>query len=651
MASSVIGALSVEITVDAKGVKKGIAASGKALTEGGKQLRASTNQWGKWAAAAVTAVTAVTTAVVKNQLKSLDSLAKTSDALGIQQEKLQALQHIGELTGTSNEMVNKSLERMQKNLGNAARNGGASADALADLGVNVNEIVNLAPDKQIEQLAIALSGVNNQATKASISNDLFGRSGVRMLKMLDQLKDEGLAPTVKSIDEMGISLSRIETTKVENANDALFKASEVVTGLANKLTVKLSPIIEAIASQFIDAAIETQGFGGTIDKVFDGVLAVIGTFADGLHGIQLVFKTLEVGAIGFAALIVKVFQGITKIISSSVDFLIKDINDAVKVINSVFGTGIKELPEVNSSKFVTGVNAVADNMIGLVKETNAELHELAMQELPSDQIRNFADAAIAEADRIATATVTKAETDKADSADGAESPAESSEAKRIRDENEQILAALLEQGVLKEETMMGRFEREQQILDNALKTKQITEEQFASASVALSQKTEKAKLNVTTSILDATAKALSLGGKKAQKIQQGLAIVSAVIKGKEAAVAAFSAGMSIGGPWAPVAAASYAAASIAQTAGMINSIKSGGKSMGGTSGGSGGSAGAGAGRSAGGGGSAPAATPNRTIDVNIAGDGLMSTDQVRGLFSQINDALGDGMELNVGGAT
>ena len=173
-----------------------------------KKTRTGINQVGKWAAAAAAAAVVGAAAIVNSQRKVLDSLAKTSDALGIQQEKLQALQHIGELTGTSNEMVNKSLERMQKNLGNAARMGGASADALADIGVNVKEILSLKPDEQMEVLARAISGVENQSLKASISNDLFGRSGVRMLKMMEQLKSEGLDPTVEALDKMGVSLSR-----------------------------------------------------------------------------------------------------------------------------------------------------------------------------------------------------------------------------------------------------------------------------------------------------------------------------------------------------------------------------------------------------------------------------------------------------------
>lgn len=112
--SATVGGIKVKIGADTTGFDTGLQKTRKGL-----------NSIGKWSAAAAAAVAVGASAIVKSQLSVLDSLAKTSDALDIQQEKLQALQHIGELTGTSNEMVNRSLERMQRNLGAAARLGGA----------------------------------------------------------------------------------------------------------------------------------------------------------------------------------------------------------------------------------------------------------------------------------------------------------------------------------------------------------------------------------------------------------------------------------------------------------------------------------------------------------------------------------------------
>jgi len=69
---------------------------------------------------------------------------------------------------------------------------------------------------------------------------------------------------------------------------------------------------------------------------------------------------------------------------------------------------------------------------------------------------------------------------------------------------------------------------------------------------------------------------LSNFGKKASKAQKALAVTSAVIKGKEAAVAAWASGMSTGGPYAPLVAAAYTTASLIKTGGLIKSITSGG---------------------------------------------------------------------------
>jgi hypothetical protein len=123
------------------------------------------------------------------------------------------------------------------------------------------------------------------------------------------------------------------------------------------------------------------------------------------------------------------------------------------------------------------------------------------------------------------------------------------------------------------------------------------------------------------------------------------AIIQAVIKGKQAAVDAWQAGMSTGGPWAPLVAASYAAASLANTGSMIKSIKAGGSSQGSVSGGGGGATTA----AATSGGQQQQAqqqpqTVRQSFDINVIGEGLLSTDQVRALMNQITEQRNDGVE-------
>ena len=69
--------------------------------------------------------------------------------------------------------------------------------------------------------------------------------------------------------------------------------------------------------------------------------------------------------------------------------------------------------------------------------------------------------------------------------------------------------------------------------------------------------------------------------KVAFKAWQGVEIARAVVSGIVAAVEAWEAGMSVGGPYAPAVAAAYAAASLLKTGAMISSISSAGSQGGG----------------------------------------------------------------------
>lgn len=219
---------------------------------------------------------------------------------------------------------------------------------------------------------------------------------------------------------------------------------------------------------------------------------------------------------------------------------------------------------------------------------------------------------------------------------------------------EEYLAQLDERFMTDEEFENARYAAELARLQEALLLTGATKEQAFQLESSLLQEHEDeltrikqagedARLAIVADAMDSAAQVLMMGGKKAQKIGKALAIASAVIKGKEAAVAAWSAGMSVGGPWAPLVAAAYTAASIAKTGSMIKSIKGSGSSAGG---GSGGLPSVPSGPASGeqGGGQSPSAP--RTINISMVGSGMFSATQVRELMGQINEQVGDGVTLN-----
>jgi stress-induced morphogen len=398
-----VGAINVKVSADATGFNASMNKVASKVAATSKRVRDSANTYAKWGAVAATAALTIGSAMVKSQMKVLDSLAKTSDALGVQQKQLQALQHVAELTGTGAAQLSVNLERMQRRIGEVARKGGQAAAALSEIGVSASEMIELPADQQLVRISQAMVGVTNSSIKASIAMDLFGRDGVRMLKMMEQLGQDGIAPTVAELESLGVSLSRMDTAKVEQANDALFRTKQVTDGVVNQIAIKLSPLITQMGEDFLNAAKAGEGFGSTIDSIMKKSITVVGLFSDSLHGLKIVFKGLEIAGKTMGLAVVKVMQGALLGVQMFIDKSISSINNLIDNINVISGAGISSI-----ERFELGAVQSFANLAESGKEQIAslvtEMHNMAMTQLPSDQF----DAWVAKAEAAATAAATAA---------------------------------------------------------------------------------------------------------------------------------------------------------------------------------------------------------------------------------------------------
>lgn len=379
-----VGAINVKISADATGFNATMNKVTGKIAATASKARQSANTYAKWGAVASAAALAVGAAMVKNQMKVLDALAKTSDALGVQQKQLQALQHVAELTGTGAAQLSVNLERMQRRIGEVARKGGQAEAALSEIGIAAKDMISLPADEQLVKISQAMQGVDNASIRASIAMDLFGRDGVRMLKMMEQLGKDGLAPTVDELNKLGVALTRVDTAKVEQANDTLFKTQQVMDGVVNKVAVKLSPLITALGENFLDSAKAANGFDSTIVNVMKNALTVVGYFADALHGLKIIFKGLELAGKTMGLVVIKVMQGVALAVQGVVDFTVKQINTLINAMN-VFGEFIEPIHKFELAS-TSSFNNLAEKAVQEVGKINAELNAMAGGLLPSTKL-------------------------------------------------------------------------------------------------------------------------------------------------------------------------------------------------------------------------------------------------------------------------
>lgn len=131
------------------------------------------------------------------------------------------------------------------------------------------------------------------------------------------------------------------------------------------------------------------------------------------------------------------------------------------------------------------------------------------------------------------------------------------------------------------EIIQEKYDQRQAILDEALLTEQISEEEhqdqmnriqqeYAEKRVKMKEAEKQAMLSIQTGIFDNLASMMSSGSKKQFEAGKVAAIASALLKGKEAVLGAYAAGSKVGGPLLGGLYAASAAVAVGQ---QINAIK------------------------------------------------------------------------------
>ncbi|NIB44811.1 DUF4214 domain-containing protein [Pseudomaricurvus alkylphenolicus] len=392
------------ITGDAKGAIKAAKLTDKELSalnkttnsaiqyakDHGKALRDGVNQLGKWGAAASGAALAAGAALVKKNLEQIDTLAKTSDALGVTTEALGGLRYASNLTGLSNAELDKSLEKLTVNVGKAARGTGTAKEAIEQLGLSAEALARMSPDKQFETVAEALSKVESKSLKASLSYDIFGRKGTALINTLD-LGSSGLREMAAEADSLGITLSRVDAAKIEQANDAWSRGSGLLSSFGKQLTIAVAPVMTKVVEDFTAAGKNAGGFGEVATEAFDFALKAVGLFADGLHGLNLIWEGLKVAAFGYATYAIsmadKIAQGFSTALSwipgididyeSSTlrEFTIKMQEDFRESTDNLQAMALEEIPSRSIEKYVAEARDAAQAAAVKVGETKTQVIE------------------------------------------------------------------------------------------------------------------------------------------------------------------------------------------------------------------------------------------------------------------------------------
>ncbi|ULQ45875.1 hypothetical protein JN531_012265 [Flagellatimonas centrodinii] len=321
--------------------------------------------------------------LTKSAIASGDALAKAGDKLGIATERLAGLRVAAERSGVASNTLDMAMQRMTRRVAEAAHGTGEAKDAIKELGLDAQALARMAPDQQFRAIAESMSQIEGQGQKVRLSFKLFDSEGVALVNTLAR-GAEGLNEAQAEAEALGLALTRVEAAKLEQVSDAGARSADSIKGIGNQLALALAPGMAAASNKMAALVAQTGGFRNEIQFAMDLGVNAVGLFADGLHGIKVVWKGIEIVGRSTMTGTMQLLQTFGMAAEAVLNTILKGVNRTLKAVNAIspWDVPLQEMLDMS-----TAWEQLAQKAYGGTLEAVAELNALLMQPLPSDQIR------------------------------------------------------------------------------------------------------------------------------------------------------------------------------------------------------------------------------------------------------------------------
>jgi len=250
------------------------------------------------AAMALAAAVAVVAREVGKAAQRIDETAKAARGLGMSYSDLIALQMLaGESGGIDAGSLNQGMGQFVKRIAEARVNGGALAETMKALGLDVGKLASMNPAEAFAQVADVIQGIPDHAERVRVAVSLFGKEGIKFVEVLAQ-GSAGLEKMRAESERLGTAISDEAAAKVESMNDAFGRVGGSIQGIWNSITTALAPTltnVAKLAEQFFVAVRKTGEVYATYSPQIQTVVFAVNKLLEGFRGILAVLQ--DIGSI------------------------------------------------------------------------------------------------------------------------------------------------------------------------------------------------------------------------------------------------------------------------------------------------------------------------------------------------------------------
>ena len=183
-----------------------------------------------------------------------DALAKLSRRTSVSIEDLSAYAYAAQLSGSNIDEFGSAVDRLNRNISDAASGLATPAEAFSKLGVSVTDAAgNLRrTDDVLGDVMQAFSELPEGPERAAIAMEIFGRSGAKLATFLD-LGTEGMAAIREEAERLGIIMDEDLGRAAEQFNDNMLRISKSIEAVQISLGNGLIPALADVTDEFLAA--------------------------------------------------------------------------------------------------------------------------------------------------------------------------------------------------------------------------------------------------------------------------------------------------------------------------------------------------------------------------------------------------------------
>jgi len=203
----------------------------KDLTKGLAKVGAKLQSVGKIGLAATAPIIGAFTAATVAALEYGDGIGDMAARTGIAAKELSGLQYAADQSDVSIQALERGIQKMTVNIGNAANGTGTFGKTLGDLGIGLTELRGLNPDQQFAKLADAVRKVEDPSQRAALAQKVFGKAAMELMPLLMQ-GSQGMAGLAAEAANLGIVLTEEDVAALGELDQALKTSKQQLFGMA-----------------------------------------------------------------------------------------------------------------------------------------------------------------------------------------------------------------------------------------------------------------------------------------------------------------------------------------------------------------------------------------------------------------------------------